>query len=236
MRGCKTAITLIAILLAVMMATFSASTSEAQARTIQSRLTAAKHQLHVAKVIRARAQARLKAAIATRARFGKLPTPSPAPRPSTTLTTIADTTSTPPTIAQIKALRRAVVKARVRVRNWTNLVASLRSALHYENRLEQWEATHNWKPLVGTLAKRWNVNPASLLRMMKYESGGQPRAVSGGTFFGLFQYCQSTWHSSWNPWRNHSIFDARAQICATALAIKRGYGPKMWPNTYPLAF
>jgi soluble lytic murein transglycosylase-like protein len=219
-----------------MMATFSASTSEAQAQTLQSRLTAAKHQLHVARVIRTRAQARLKAAIAARVRFAKLPTPSPAPRPSLTPTPIANTTPKSPTVARIKALRRAVVKAKVRVRNWTELVASLRSALSYESRLEQWEATHNWKPLVSTLAKRWNVNPTSLLRMMNYESGGRPKAVSGGTFFGLFQYCPSTWHSSWNPWRNHSIFDARAQICATALAIKRGYGPKMWPNTYPLAF
>ena len=219
-----------------MMATFSASTSEAQARTLQSRLTAAKHHLHAARVVRARAQARLKAAIAARAKCAKLPTPSPAPRPSVTPTPTSDTTPKPPTIARIKALRRAVAKARIRVRNWTDLVASLRYSLSYESRLAQWESTQNWKPLVSTLAQRWHVNPRSLLRMMNYESGGRPRAVSGGTFFGLFQYCPSTWHSSWNPWRNHSIFDARAQICATALAIKRGYGPKMWPNTYPLAF
>ena len=237
MRRCKTAITLIAILVAVIMATLSASTSEAQATTQQSRLIAARHHLHAAKVSLARARAHLRVALVAHARSAKLPTPSPAPRPSATPTPIANTAPEPPTAARIKALRRAVVKAKVRVKNWTDLVTNLALALSYESRLEQWEATHNWKPLVGTLTKRWSVNSAALLRMMKLESGGRPRAIGGGgAFFGLFQYSPSTWHASWNPWRKHSIFDARAQICATALAIKRGYGSRMWPNTYPLAF
>ncbi len=113
------------------------------------------------------------------------------------------------------------------------LVARLAAALRHDKQLAHWAATHNWKPLVQALAARWHVSTGVLLGMMQRESSGRPMAVGGGgAYFGLFQYCPSTWQAAWNPWRHASIFDARAQISATALAVSRGYGPSWWPNTY----
>ena len=69
-----------------------------------------------------------------------------------------------------------------------------------------------------------------MYRMMMRESGG--RRYAGSTFKGLFQYHPGTWTASWNPWRHDSIYDGSSQIFATAYAVHRGWGPRMWPNTY----
>ena len=74
-----------------------------------------------------------------------------------------------------------------------------------------------------------------LYRLMLAESGGSATA-SNGVDEGLFQYARGTWKGSWNPWRAASILDGAAQIKATALAVRLGYGPTWWPATFPLAF
>jgi hypothetical protein len=62
-----------------------------------------------------------------------------------------------------------------------------------------------------------------MYRVMMCESSGNPRAVGGGgAWLGLFQYAPGTWRGSWNPYRNQSIWDARAQIFATAKAWSIG--------------
>ena len=57
--------------------------------------------------------------------------------------------------------------------------------------------------------------------LMICESSGQPEVVAGENY-GLFQYNAATWASDWNPYRDQSIFDARAQIFATAKAWHDG--------------
>lgn len=62
-----------------------------------------------------------------------------------------------------------------------------------------------------------------MYRVMMCESGGDPRAVGGGgRWFGLFQYVPGTWRGAWNPERSADLFDAKAQIFATARAWNIG--------------
>jgi hypothetical protein len=62
-----------------------------------------------------------------------------------------------------------------------------------------------------------------MYRVMMCESSGNPRAVGGGgAWLGLFQYAPRTWRGSWNPYRNQSIWDPKAQIFATAKAWSIG--------------
>jgi hypothetical protein len=95
----------------------------------------------------------------------------------------------------------------------------------------------SWMPVLRAAAKRYHLSAQALRRMMLLESGGRTRAVGGGgAFLGLFQYSPATWRAMWNPFRRYGIFLGGAQIWATAQAIHCGWGPSMWPNTYPMAF
>jgi hypothetical protein len=62
-----------------------------------------------------------------------------------------------------------------------------------------------------------------MYRVMMCESSGNPLASGGGgAWLGLYQYAPTTWRGSWNPYRNSSIWDAKAQIFATAKAWSIG--------------
>jgi hypothetical protein len=62
-----------------------------------------------------------------------------------------------------------------------------------------------------------------MYRVMMCESVGDRFAVGGGRrWFGLFQYVPSTWRGSWNPYRTADLYDAKAQIFATARAWQLG--------------
>lgn len=62
-----------------------------------------------------------------------------------------------------------------------------------------------------------------MYRVMMCESGGRPSASgAGGAYLGLFQYAPATWRGGWNPYRNSNIWDAKAQIYATAKAWSIG--------------
>jgi peptidoglycan hydrolase CwlO-like protein len=93
-----------------------------------------------------------------------------------------------------------------------------------------------WWPLIQEAAAANGIDPNGMYRLMMSESGGQPGVVGSGLYYGLFQYCHSTWNASWNPYRAADIRDGAAQIKATALALKMGKGPYWWPNTYGPAF
>lgn len=93
----------------------------------------------------------------------------------------------------------------------------------------------SWWRVIKAAALQHRLDPKALQHMMMLESGGRPDCVSG-PFRGLFQYCSAAWNGSWNPYRTYSVFNGGAQIWATAAAIRRGYGPQMWPNTYPMSF
>ena len=70
-------------------------------------------------------------------------------------------------------------------------------------------------PYRDSIDKMWSV--------MMCESGGNPNASGGGgAWLGLFQYAPSTWRGSWNPYRSASIWDAKSQIFATAIAWSNG--------------
>lgn len=71
--------------------------------------------------------------------------------------------------------------------------------------------THPYSDTVETM---WQV--------MVCESSGNPTIQGPGGLIGLFQYQSSTWADSWNPYREQSITDARAQIFATAKAWSDG--------------
>lgn len=55
-------------------------------------------------------------------------------------------------------------------------------------------------------------------QVMQCESGGDANAVNPSGYYGLFQYSPDTWAGDWNPYNTDSIYDARAQIFATAKA------------------
>jgi hypothetical protein len=70
-------------------------------------------------------------------------------------------------------------------------------------------------PYPQTLDKMW--------RVMMCESSGQVYASGGGgRWLGLFQYAPTTWRGKWNPYRYSSIWNAKAQIFATARAWNLG--------------
>ncbi|HMK93414.1 MAG TPA: hypothetical protein VK576_10475 [Thermoleophilia bacterium] len=92
-----------------------------------------------------------------------------------------------------------------------------------------------WRSLIAAAAAANGISADGLYRLMLAESGGSAAAVNG-PYCGLYQYARGTWTGSWNPWRGADIFDGAAQIKATALAIKLGYGSAWWPTTYPWAF
>ena len=103
--------------------------------------------------------------------------------------------------------------------------------------VERATARGYYVPLIRDVARRNGISATGLYGMMILESGGRATAVGGGgAYLGLFQYSWSTWRGAWNGWRTSSIFDPAAQIRATARALRLGYGPSMWPNTYWRAF
>jgi hypothetical protein len=93
----------------------------------------------------------------------------------------------------------------------------------------------SWWPAIQVAAKAKGISARGLYRLMLSESGGVA-TITNGVNYGLFQYSTGTWHGGWNPWRGRPITDGDAQIKATALAIRLGYGPSWWPLTYPPAF
>jgi hypothetical protein len=92
-----------------------------------------------------------------------------------------------------------------------------------------------WWPAIQAAAAQDGVDARGLYRLMLVESGGVATARNG-RYMGLFQYSAATWRGDWNPWRAQDIFDGAAQVRASARAVKLGYGPSFWPNTYGYAF
>ena len=131
----------------------------------------------------------------------------------------------------LAALHGRVVQARRHVRRVKTRLAELRQRLS----LQRASQRQDWWPLVRHVAAGEHVSARGLYKLMWLESGRRADARAG-QFYGLFMYCPSTWRAAWNPWRDRSILDGEAQIRATARAIRRGWGPHMWPNTYPMAF
>jgi hypothetical protein len=93
-----------------------------------------------------------------------------------------------------------------------------------------------WWSLIQAAAASNGVSARGMYRLMMIESGGSATVVGGGGYYGLFQYGPATWKGSWNPWRSASITDGAAQIKATALAIRQGYGHAWWDPSYTWAF
>jgi hypothetical protein len=157
---------------------------------------------------------------------------SPSSDPSASPSAEPSSPPTPaPSISSLSQLRHAVARDARRVRTLRALVRALR----HELRLRVAAARGNWMPMVRDAARHDHIDAVGLRRLMSLESGGRAHAENG-SYHGLYQYCRSTWRAAWNPWRHCSIYDGEAQIRATALAIHRGWGPQMWPNTYPRAF
>jgi len=125
----------------------------------------------------------------------------------------------------VRAAKKAVHRWHVRVR-------TLAARLHTQRRLASAAAHGKWRAIIDYEAHKRGVKADGVYRMMMLESGGNAHIVNAYGFSGLFQYCSSTWHGKWNPWRSCSIFDGWAQIKATTYAIHRGYGPSMWSTTF----
>jgi hypothetical protein len=126
-----------------------------------------------------------------------------------------------------------VAQAKTRVVRLVRLVRRLEHRLY----VERATARGYYVPLIRDVARLNGVSAVALRAMMTLESGGRATAVGGGgAYLGLFQYSASTWRAAWNPWKACSIYDAAAQIRATARAVHLGYGPSMWPNTYWRSF
>jgi hypothetical protein len=93
-----------------------------------------------------------------------------------------------------------------------------------------------WWPLIQAAAGANGVSAHGMYRLMMIESGGYASIVGPGGYYGLFQYHPTTWKGSWNPYRGAGITDGAAQISATALALKMGYGHAWWDPSYSWAF
>ena len=93
-----------------------------------------------------------------------------------------------------------------------------------------------WWPLIQQAAGVNGVSARGMYRLMMIESGGYASIVGPGGYYGLFQYHPTTWKGSWNPYRSAAITDGAAQIRATALALKMGYGHAWWDPSYSWAF
>jgi hypothetical protein len=130
----------------------------------------------------------------------------------------------------------AVSKGKRAVRFWKGALADLLAKQAKIEAAQQAADTGDWKTLCRRAAKKYGVSADGLYRLMMMESGGEPRAVGAGRYYGLFQYALVTWKGDWNPWRGRSVYDGAAQIEASAYAIKKGMGHSLWGNTYPAAF
>jgi peptidoglycan hydrolase CwlO-like protein len=93
-----------------------------------------------------------------------------------------------------------------------------------------------WWPLIQQAAGANGVSARGMYRLMMIESGGSATIVGPGGYWGLFQYAPTTWKGSWNPYRSARITDGAAQIRATALALRLGYGHAWWDPSYSMAF
>ena len=93
-----------------------------------------------------------------------------------------------------------------------------------------------WWSLIQSAASGSGVSARGMYRLMMIESGGSASIVGPGGYYGLFQYAPTTWKGGWNPWRSSSITDGVAQIKATALALRQGYGHAWWDPSYTWAF
>ena len=212
MTRCKRALTLIALTILASTTLFIAAATESQAATLAAQLRTSRRDLDLARDALARVQA--------------APVLVPA---------------LPGSHSPARAARRLVVHfAKLRVRRLAARVVRLEALQRRTAQaalLRRCTAKGDWRPIVALAAHEKHISAAGLYRMMQLESGGRLHAAGGGgAYLGLYQYSPSTWRGSWNPWRDRSIFDGVAQIWATATAIHRGYGPNMWPNTFPAAF
>ncbi len=205
------------------------SPSPARAASLSTRLTLARRELRHARVRLRLDRSAYAAALAaaSAAPADAAATPTPAATPAATPTPAPSVTP----VLTLAQLQQAVRGDRHRVRALHALVVRLRHAVA----LRQAAAQGNWMPIVRDAARRNHISATGLRRLMSLESGGRAHAENG-SFHGLYQYCWSTWRAAWNPWRAVSLYNGAAQIRATAVAIRRGWGPQMWPNTYPRAF
>ena len=166
------------------------------------------------------------------------PNPEPTPVPSPTVSPSPDPGVSPTAAAPVTSLTESQVRTKI-VRLQARVRRLRRTVRRFGHRLyvERATAKGNYMPLILDVARSNGISATGLYAMMRFESGGRRTAVGGGgAYLGLFQYCWSTWRAAWNPWRTSSIYDAAAQIRATARAVRLGYAPSMWPNTYWRAF
>lgn len=220
---------------------------EAKAVPLQVKLKRAQLQLQDLRAQLAEAQVALKAAlVALEQQRNAPPQPAPQPTPASNSSTTGNTgrandyraadpaaiMSAPPAEQvvywrqRITVLKPQIARVQKNIKRWRWALA------HPMN-----QVNGSWLPVVKAAARRHHLNAGSLYRMMNLESGGRAYARGGGgLFLGLFQYWPPTWRGAWNPYRSYSIFNGGAQIWATAVAISRGWGPRMWPVTYRMAF
>ncbi|GEM_PF-2268730 len=68
-------------------------------------------------------------------------------------------------------------------------------------------------------------------RVLLCESSARSDAYNAsGPYIGLYQYSPATWGGNWNPYRNYSIYNAQAQIYATAAAWQQSH--QSWWECY----
>ena len=232
MRRSKSLIAIIVIALAAA-ALAAAVPQKAEASNIKSRLHAAKKALrHSTKRLKS-AEAALTAAVVLAQPAVTDPPeaadPAADPTPAATPTADAAATLAPLSVEELKA---RVAKARRAVRTWKQRVHRLAKHYRFQRKMAEWERRAKWMPIIEVAAAKYHVKADGMYRMMMRESGGRRFAGADSPFKGLFQYWTGTWSASWNPYRHDSIYDGSSQIFATAYAISKGMGPRMWTTTF----
>ncbi len=252
MTRCRTWTAILALLIVATALPLVATPQDAAASTLRARLTNARHSLATARNRLTTARAALAAAIAAAETATTPTTATPTPDPTLDATTpqpaatdaapdvMPTDTGTPEpaaTVATTAVAVPTVEELQTRVAHWRQVVRQARHrverlarAYRLQQQLAAWERTGQWRPIIRVAAAKYHVSADTMYRLMMRESCG--RRYAGSTFKGLFQYHPGTWTASWNPWRHDSIYDGSSQIFATAYAVHRGWGPRMWPNTY----
>lgn len=216
-----TAIIITAITLAAVVAP-----EKAEAASLKGKLRSAKKALRHSEQRLKRAEAAL-AEVLVVADPAAVSASSAAPGTATT-----STAGAAPAATAVQTLKARVTKARRAVRVWKQRVRRLTKSYRFQRKMAEWERRAKWMPIIEVAAAKYHVKADGMYRMMMRESGGRRFAGADSPYKGLFQYWTGTWSASWNPYRHDSIYDGSSQIFATAYAISRGMGPRMWTTTF----
>ena len=122
----------------------------------------------------------------------------------------------------VTTVSRALAQARSRRLAFTALVAvAVPSTAEAGDRCRVRDSEREILRYIEKAARKYGQSERAMVRVARCESNLNPCAVNrSGPYYGLFQFLKSTWRST--PYRDHDIYDPKAQALAAAWMWKRG--------------